>query len=108
MLTLPGAGPITGRDPVVIMRSSDGGVDVLTEDRTYLLPRGSLRDLLFFGNRVFLVDNGEETKDAYALPRRDWISFWIDGASHIIHRSHFVRVVRGDIPVDRLCCVGVR
>ncbi|MEN6517971.1 MAG: hypothetical protein ABFC38_07225 [Methanospirillum sp.] len=47
------------------MRGEDGGIDVLTEDRTYTLAAGSLRSLLFLGNRVRLSGG-----DAAAWPGR--------------------------------------
>ena len=110
MLTPPGAGTINNRDPVVIMRSDDGGVEVLAEDRAYLLPSGSLHDLLFFGNRVRLTEDGLEVDGAVAWPGPDrrWINFAIGGVHYLLQRSRLVWVARGDVPVDRLCCVGVR
>ncbi|MEN6341841.1 MAG: hypothetical protein ABFC89_04700 [Methanospirillum sp.] len=104
MLTPP-AGAIAGSpEPIVIMLSEDGGIEVLAEDRTYLVPPASLRTLLFLGNCVLLIEDGDATGRAYAqpAPNRDWIDFRIDGAAYIIHRSWLVRVARGIVPADRL------
>jgi hypothetical protein len=92
----------------VIMCDRDGGVEVLAQERTFTIGAALLRDLLFFNNRVFLTENGEPAKMAYVVPDRKWINFWIDGIHHVIQRSRFVWVARGDIPVDRLHCVGDR
>lgn len=102
--------PALDREPVVIMWTGDGGIEVLAEDRTYLLPKASLRDLLFLGNRVPLLKNGEATERAFAspVPFPHWITVSLDGERHLVHRMCFVRVARGDVPVDRLRRVGGR
>ena len=110
MLNTPATDPADRREPVVIMRSEDGGVEVLAEDRTYLLPHGSLRDLLFYGRQVRLIEGGLEADGAVAWPGPDrhWVNFVIGGIHYLVHRSRLVWVARGEIPADRLCCTGVR
>lgn len=85
--------------PIVIMRSDDGGIELLAEDRTYALELASLRHLLFFGNRVRLSGG-----DAVAWPGADrrWICFILDGAACIISRYRLVAVARGSVPADWL------
>ena len=84
--------------PVVIMRSDDGGIESLAEDRTYALGIERLRHLLFFGNRVRLAG------EAVAWPGADrrWICFVLDGAAYIISRYRLVAVARGSVPADWL------
>ena len=110
MLSLPADHGVDRPEPIVVMRSEDGGLDVLEEDRTYRLPPGDLRALLFFGNRVRLNEGGaaSETAAAWPGPDRRWICFAIEGTRYLIHRSRLVWVARGDVPADRLVPAGVR
>ncbi|MEN6341748.1 MAG: hypothetical protein ABFC89_04225 [Methanospirillum sp.] len=87
----------------MIMRSDDGGIELLAEERTYALGLDGLRHLLFFGNRVRL-DGG----DAVAWPGADrrWICFVLDGAMYIIGRHRLVAVARGSVPADWLDRLG--
>ncbi|MEN6517907.1 MAG: hypothetical protein ABFC38_06900 [Methanospirillum sp.] len=89
-------------DPVVIMRSDDGGIELLAEDRTYALGIEALRHLLFFGNRVRL------SGDAVAWPGADrrWICFVLEGAMYIVSRYRLVAVARGSVPADWLVRPG--
>jgi hypothetical protein len=91
--------------PVVIMRSEDGGIELLAEDRTYVLGIEAMRHLLFFGNRVRL-DGG----DAVAWPGADrrWICFVLDGGMHVISRYRLVAVARGSVPADWLSRLEAR
>jgi len=86
------------------MQSGDGGIDVLAEDRTYTLAAGSLRPLLFLGNRVRLSEGGawSDRAAAWPGPDRQWICFALDGARYLTTRPRLVPVVRGEVPVDRL------
>lgn len=110
MLNIPATDLADRPDPIVVMRNADGGLDVLDEARTYRLPPGDLRALLFFGNRVRLNEDGvvSETAAAWPGPDRRWICFAIEGTQYLIHRSRLVWVVRGDVPADRLVPAGVR
>jgi hypothetical protein len=91
-------------DPVVVLRSDDGGIDVLAEDGTFGVPPGALRTLLFFGNRIRLIDRGAETDRAVAWPgpSRRWICFSLDDILYRISRSRLVAVVCGEIEAERL------
>jgi len=86
------------------MRGEDGGIDVLTEDRTYTLAAGSLRSLLFLGNRVRL-SGGDAA--AWPGPDRRWICFALEGARYLTTHPRFVAVVRGEVPVERLARLEV-
>jgi hypothetical protein len=95
-------------EPVVVLRGEDGGIEILTEDRAYRVPRGALRDLLFYGNRVRLERDGPGPGAAVAWPGSDrgGICFLLDGMAYVIGRSRLVGVARGDQPADWLVRLG--
>lgn len=87
-----------------MMRSDDGGIELLAEDRTYALGIEALRHLLFFGNRVRLTEGGTGSDRAVAWPGADrrWICFVLDGGMYVVSRYRLVAVARGSVPADWL------
>lgn len=91
--------------PVVILRRPDGGIDVLAEERNYVLEPDDLVPLLFWGHRVHLA-GGRGV--AWAGPDRRWICFALEGVAHLVERARLVRVLKGQVAAERLAPAGSR
>ncbi len=97
-------------EPVVIMRSDDGGIEILAEDRTYTLTKRELRALLFLRHRVVLEEDEDGTERATAAAgpfNRRWIGFSLAGTRYYTSREKIVAVLLGRAPAEELFRAGV-
>lgn len=89
-------------DTLVVMRTEDGGLEILGEDLMLLLSPDDVRVLLFFGSTVEL-DGPTGTRATIGVdPRRYAIVLVLEGRAYRAPRWAITAVARGRLPVAYL------
>lgn len=80
--------------PLVVMRTEDGGLEILGESLSVLLSLDDLRTLLFFGSTVEL-ENAHGIAAVSIDPRRSTVVLVLDGREYRAPRWAITAVARG-------------
>ncbi len=89
-------------DTLVVMRTEDGGLELLGEDATLLLSPDDVRILLFYGSTVELEGPGGTTAAIGLDPRRYAIVLVLEGRVYRAPRWAITAVARCRLPAAYL------
>ena len=87
---------------LVVMRTEDGGLELLAEDLTLLLSPDDVRTLLFYGSTVELEGPGGTTATIGVDPRRYAVVLVLEGRVYRAPRWSITAVARGRLPAAYL------
>ncbi len=90
-----GADDASCDDTLVVMRTEDGGLELLGEEVTLLLSPDDVRTLLFYGSTVELEGPGGATATIGVDPRRYALVLVLEGRAYRAPRWAITAVARG-------------
>lgn len=97
-----GADDASCDDALVVMRTEDGGLELLGDEVTLLLSSDDVRTLLFYGSTVELEGPGGATATISVDPRRYTLVLVLDGRVYRAPRWAITAVARGRLPAAYL------
>jgi hypothetical protein len=89
-------------ETLIVMRTEDGGLELLGEDVTFLLSPDDVRTLLFYGSTVELEGPGGATATIGVDPRRYALMLVLEGRVYRAPRWAITAVARGRLPAAYL------